>query len=88
MADVDRLGEIVHHALWPDCPRSLYPRLTEADRARYRSVAAAVVDALGLTEEWRTTGWLGPVPESLARKQAECEGSLQRRLVGDWQPAS
>jgi len=45
MDEADRLGEIVHHALWPDYPRSLYPRLTDADRARYRAVAAAVIDA-------------------------------------------
>lgn len=50
----------------------------------YRAMAVAAIDALGLTEEWRTTGWLGPVSESLARNQAQTNGSLQRRLVTTW----
>jgi hypothetical protein len=55
----------------------------------YRAMAVAAITSLDLTEEWRTTGWLGPVSESLARKQAEDKGgTLQRRLVGKWQPSA
>lgn len=84
MADVDKVAEAICNT---HDYRDHWHQLADAERGEYRRMALAVIDALGLSEEWRTTGWLGPVDETLARKQAETRGTLQRRLVGQWTPA-
>lgn len=83
---LDAVARALADAIWGGTPlaEDAWELLSAGEQETYRGWARAAIDALGLTEEWRTTGWLGPVPESLARKQAESEGTLQTRLVSPW----
>lgn len=86
MTDIDTVAEAIC-AADPDMQGALWPGKSEQGKDKYRRMAQAGIDALGLTEEWRgahstwlrnsrgekvdTVQYVGAVDEDQARSFAE-----------------
>lgn len=62
-----------------------WEQLTAPEQGFYSRLARAAIDALGLTEEWRCTGWVFTRDEDAAQKQRAANGGeIFSRLVSGW----
>lgn len=78
MTDVDKVAEAIWEVHYADQGGS-WPDASEDQKANYRRMAVAAIDALGLTEE--TNAHFGD-------RYTDDEPATRRRLVAPWQNLS